>query len=59
MIESTWELKFAAHVAVNHKLNAEHVEAIQRAIIDAINKNCDHNLLVGETTLTIEPKENK
>ena len=58
MIE-IWELKFSADVAVNHQLNKEHIKAIQYAMIKAINENAEHNLLVGETRMTIEPRLNK
>lgn len=52
-----WELKFTAETALNHQLTSDHVKNIQLAIIEAINKNADHNLLVGTTRMTIEPKE--
>jgi hypothetical protein len=54
-----WELKFTAEAAVNHQLTSDHVKTIQLAIIKAINENADHNLLVGTTRMTIEPKEEK
>ena len=52
MIEIT-ELKFVAQVAVNDRLETADLERIRIAVIEAINKHANNNLLIGTADLTL------
>jgi hypothetical protein len=51
------ELHFTAEGAINHRFTRDHAQAIQSAIVRAINEYSEGNLVIGQSDFSLKTLE--